>query len=396
MKVNIPASKSYAQRAIACAMLAKGRSTLCSVDMCDDIRAALGVARSFGAKVELDGRTVYIDGTLQLSGGTICTKESGLSTRLFSAIAALASTPVTITGHSTLLSRPMDMVEEAISKLGVKIESNNHLLPLKITGGAIEGGTTIEIDGSTSSQLLTGVLIALPRAKRTTVVAVDSLSSKPYIDITLDILSKFGIEVQNDNYERFTVVAPQNYKATNYTIEGDWSGASYFYVASRIWGLPIEIDNLNHNSVQGDKAIITALELCRDDSPIEFDATQCPDLFPSLVALCAFLSGTSHIKGLSRLKHKESDRGVVLKNEFAKLGVEIDIESQADTMIIHGIKDREIEQTAPINPHGDHRIAMATAIMGTNIEIEHPEVVKKSFEGFWTEWCRFKSQIKAR
>ncbi len=393
LKVNIPASKSYAQRAIACALLADGTTTLRGVDMCDDIEAALEVTEALGAQIQKEGNTIHIKGASQLKGGTICTGESGLSTRLFSSVAALSPNPVTITGHGTLLSRPMDMVEEAITKLGVTISSNDHKLPLTIDGGGINGGGVIEIDGSVSSQVLTGVLTALPLAKNSTTVEVNNLQSKPYIDITIDLLSSFGVEVKNDNYQRFTINAPQSYKAIDYTIEGDWSGASYFLAASQIWGIEIGTDNLNSQSVQADRAILEALELGKNGNCINFDATQCPDLFPTLAAYCSFLEGKSHIKGLDRLKHKESDRGVVLKKEFAKLGVEIDITSQADVMIISGQRGRTIEQSEAIDPHGDHRIAMAAAIMGRNIAINNKEVVNKSFENYWNEWAKFASKI---
>lgn len=393
MKINIPASKSYAQRAVVCALLAEGRTVLRGVDMCDDIRAALSVIEAMGAKVEQQGRTIHIEGVERPRGGVVCTRESGLSTRLFSSVAALADSEVRIEGHGSILTRPMDMVEEAVEALGVGVESNNHCLPLTIAGGGIEGGGEIELDGSISSQVLTGVLTALPRANNSTNVKVLNLTSKPYIDITLDLLKSFGVEIENHNYELFRVAAPQHYKAIDYTVEGDWSGASYFLVAQYIWGREIEIDNLNYSSVQADRAILSALELAKDGKAIDFDATQCPDLFPTLVALCSFLDGTSRIKGLGRLKHKESDRGVVLKQEFAKFGVVVDIESEQDVMLIVGEKGRKIVQTEAIDPHGDHRIAMATAIMGRGIEIVHKEVAGKSFEKFWVEWAKFEETL---
>jgi 3-phosphoshikimate 1-carboxyvinyltransferase len=224
--------------------------------------------------------------------------------------------------------------------------------------------------------------------------------------MTLEILSDFGISISHTHYSEFKIQGNQFPSCNTYNIEGDWSGASFFAVAAAIGG-ELTLSNLRKTSSQADKDILIALEkagasihwLSNDQVYIqknqlhafEFDATNCPDLFPPLVALAANCDGTSRIKGLNRLANKESNRGVTLMTEFKKISVEIELDYPNDTMIIHGQKNLNIPKNTLFDSHNDHRIAMAVALMAINADtsfgIKNPESVKKSFPGFFEEFA---------
>lgn len=398
MIIKAPSSKSYAQRAVAAALLAHGRTTLRGVDldqdMSDDTRAAIEVAKKLGARIVEQRGKYYIDGRLRPRSSEINIGESGLSTRLFTPIAALWGEPITITGHGSIMRRPMELMIKPLQDLGVEVSSNNGYLPITVCG-ALQGGRTVEVDGSLSSQFLTGLLMALPLADNDTTLIVNNLQSKPYIDITLSVLRDFGIEVSHTAYEKFYISGNQRYTATNYTIEGDWSGASCLLVLRAISGLNFEITNLNAESVQADRAIELAIALATENGEagagagrklrgFDFDATHCPDLFPALVALAAHCDGEeSRLVGTERLTHKESDRATALRDEFAKLGIAVDI-SEPNVMRVRG---GCVASGAVIDPHGDHRIAMAAAVAAWDrqVTISDRDVVNKSYPAFWDD-----------
>jgi 3-phosphoshikimate 1-carboxyvinyltransferase len=220
-------------------------------------------------------------------------------------------------------------------KLGIEIASNKGMLPIKIKGPLQPKDITI--DGSLSSQFLTGLLFAFAKAATEPVtITVNNLKSKPYIDLTLQVMKDFGYVGENNNYESFTInPKPLNPKPLNYTVEGDWSGGAFLLVAGAIAG-KIVVKGLDVFSTQADKAILKAIMDCGANisieekqievapalelKPFHFNATDCPDLFPPLVALAAYCNGTSVIEGVSRLAHKESNRGLTLQEEFAKMG----------------------------------------------------------------------------
>ena len=388
--ISAPASKSYAQRAVAAALLADGVSVLRGVDLSDDTRAALGVAEALGAKVEADGTTYRIAGCggVRPRSAEIFIGESGLSTRLFTPIAALSAQQITVAGRGSILRRPMSMMFDPLRALGVEVSAaDGQFLPLEVRG-PICGGRTVEVDGSLSSQFLTGLLTALPLADGDTTLAVKELTSRPYIDITLDVLRSFGIEVAHKNYEEFSIKGNQAYRATDYTVEGDWSGASCLLVLQVVAGergRRFSISNLNPTSVQADRAITEALARAEGLRPFEFDATQCPDLFPALAALAAHCRGVSRLVGTERLTHKESNRAVALQQEFAKLGIEIDL-SEPNAMKVYG--GGGIRGGASVSAHGDHRIAMAAAVAAweVGVEVDEPSVVDKSYPMFWRDF----------
>lgn len=397
--ITPPSSKSYAQRAIALALLAEGRTTLRNIEFCKDTRSAISCIEALGAKVSyLDDSTIAVDGGLNPVTDTLMVGESGLATRLFTPIASLNSTPICIKGEGTLLHRPMIMMIEPLRKLGVEVRDGGGHLPI-VVRGPIHGGN-IEVDGSFSSQFITGLLLALPLAKEDTTLYVRSAVSTPYIDMTIDTARRFGVEIMHHegDYSEFYIEGGQTYRPADIAIEGDWSGASTMLVAGAIAGR-VTMKNLSTLSKQADTAICRALEragagiIIEGDSitvtkrplrPFTFDATNSPDLFPALAALAAAAHGESTIIGTQRLLHKESDRAETIRQEYEKLGIEVDI-SEENVMKIRG---GEIHP-ATVFSHNDHRIAMSLAVSALrckgDVTIENAECVEKSYPTFFED-----------
>jgi 3-phosphoshikimate 1-carboxyvinyltransferase len=256
----------------------------------------------------------------------------------------------------------------------------------------------VEIDGSISSQFITGLLLALPHATGEFTLRVKDAVSTPYLDMTIDTAQRFGVEILHNGYTQFYIEGGQHYRALEYSIEGDWSAAAPLLVAGAIAG-EVTLNNISSLSKQADTAVCTALEragaeLIHEPNRItvahralrafNFDATQCPDLFPPLVALAAACTGESTLKGTSRLTHKESNRALTLQEEYQKLGIEIDL-STPDLMRIRG---GEIH-AATVHSHGDHRIAMSLAVSAlrsaTPFDVEHAEAIDKSYPRFFDD-----------
>jgi 3-phosphoshikimate 1-carboxyvinyltransferase len=421
--IQAPASKSSMQRACAAALLSKGTSRIYNPGHSNDDKAAIGIIKALGAVVENSGDELIItsEGFLNIpplgrKGAAIDCGESGLSIRMFTPIVALSDKEITINGSGSLETRPMDFFDDILPLLGVKFKSNDGKLPMTVQGPLVPAN--IEVDGSLSSQFLTGLLMAYsayPNPSKggalehsgssSVTIKVNNLKSKPYIDLTLDVMKQFGMRVpENKNYKEFIfnydttqVAPPQAEDREPYTVEGDWSGGAFLLVAGAIAG-SITVRGLDLSSPQADKAIMDALmsanaAIATEAQGIqahpgglrgfEFDATDCPDLFPPLVALASYCDGETKIKGVRRLKHKESNRAVTLQDEFDLMGVRIVIED--DTMIIHG----GIVKGADVHSHHDHRIAMACAVaaLGANSEtvIEEAGAVSKSYPDFYED-----------
>ena len=391
-----PCSKSYAQRALAVALLANGKSVLRNMDFCNDTLSALNCIKMLGAKAErTDEHTIVVEGGLKPQGNLLSVGESGLSARLFTPIAALCSEPIVISGEGTLLYRPMDMMIQPLRALGVDVRDGGGRLPIEVCG-PMRGGE-IAVDGSVSSQFITGLLLALPLAEQDTVINVSKAVSKPYLDMTIDIASHFGVAIEHNDYEQFYVAGGQSYTPTTYSIEGDWSAAAMLLVAGAVAG-EVTVGNISMLSKQADVAICRALvaagaELTSEHDTItaahrplhgfEFDATNCPDLFPALATLAAAAEGESRIKGTHRLEHKESNRAEAIRTEFGRLGIEVDL-SEDDIMIIRG---GAIRGGVEVDSHGDHRMAMTLAVAGLiserGVTITGAECVAKSYPEFF-------------
>ena len=403
-ELSAPASKSSMQRACAAALLHTGITEIKNPGTSNDDKTALNIIAQLGAVITLKEEILCIKSYGFPKGFNATDKiihcgESGLSVRMFTPIAALCEQKIILKGEGSLAARPMDFFDKILPKFGVQIKSDKGKLPLEIEG-SLEP-MDITVDGSLSSQFLTGLLFAFGASvKNTVTLTVNNLKSKPYIDLTLDVMKHFGYNIINQNFQQF-IISKKNQDVDtviHYTVEGDWSSASFLLVAGAITGT-VKVSGLDENSSQADKAIIDVLRDCGAEvsistdfvqvskvslKPFTFDATDCPDLFPPLVALAAYCKGDSVIKGIHRLAAKESNRAETLQEVFGLMG--IDILLQNDEMIIKGgYPLREAE----ISSHNDHRIAMAGAVAAIGatgcITITHAEAINKSYPGFFED-----------
>jgi 3-phosphoshikimate 1-carboxyvinyltransferase len=400
--VMAPRSKSSMQRACAAALLHRGTSFIYDPGVSNDDVAAMDVIRNLGAVIhEEEGCLRVVSDGVRPNSPEIDCGESGLGIRMFTPIAALCDRELHITGRGSLVSRPMHFFDGILPALGVFLQSNGGRLPLHIRGPLKPAD--IKVDGSLSSQFLTGLLMAFSAAgARGVTVSVMGLKSRPYIDLTLSVMRGFGMAVPVvDAYERFhfqdaaTAPAPE---PVRYRVEGDWSGAAFLIVAAAVAG-DLRIEGLQSDSVQADRAILDALgsaggrfrfsgdTLFVDRSSLRsftFDANECPDLFPPLASLAACCEGVSVIRGVQRLVHKESDRGVTIEEEFGRLGVKV--ERNGDEMRITG--GGAIGQ-ADCHSRHDHRIAMALAVAALKavgpVTVESAEAVAKSYPAFFDD-----------
>lgn len=400
--IQAPASKSSMQRACAAALVAKGISEIHNPGHSNDDKAAMDIISRLGAQLEEQGPDLLRVSSkgIQPIAPFIDCGESGLSIRMFTPLVALSDKEITIKGSGSLVTRPMDFFDEILPQLGVKVKTREGKLPLVIQGPLKPAD--ISVDGSLSSQFLTGLLLAYAAAGASNVsIHVNNLKSRPYIDLTLDVMKRFGLKTpENRDYKEF-YFAPAALPAEevhHYTVEGDWSGGAFLLVAGAIAG-PITVRGLDIASTQADKAIVQALMQANagiaidakeiqlhpaELSAFEFDATDCPDLFPPLVALAAYCKGVTQIKGVSRLAHKESDRGLTLQEEFGKMGISVHLDG--DLMRIEGGKGLK---GASVSSRHDHRIAMACAVAALKAtgetSIEHAEAVNKSYPDFYND-----------
>lgn len=394
------------QRACAAALLHTGTTIIDHAGNSEDEIAALKIIRQLGATVIQNQTHQYIitgNPSLQtdkMLSHTLNCGESGLALRMFTPIAALYSIPITVTGEGSLLHRPIEVLLNILPSLGVQIESSEKKLPIVIKGPLVP--KSITIDGSMSSQYLTGLLIALGKSARTTTTLfVNQLQSKPYIDLTLDVLSRFGYQIQSVQDQQFIIHPMQSTpEMIEYTVEADWSNAAFMLVAGAIGGT-VTLQGLSMESSQGDKAIMRVLEQSNAQVQIEhnqitvskpidglkpftFDATDCPDLFPPLFALAANCQGTSIIKGVNRLLHKESNRGASLQAIGQALDIRLMVEENEMRIFGgEGIKGGKVDSFQ------DHRIAMAAAILALrakdSIVIDNAEAVRKSYPDFFED-----------
>jgi 3-phosphoshikimate 1-carboxyvinyltransferase len=404
------------QRAIACAAMAPGRSTITNPSWCADSLAAMRVATALGARVErFDDRVVVVGGLFPEPAGpgpiVASCGESGLCLRMFSSIASLSPVEVELRGEGSLAGRPVGMVREPLVALGVECSTNGGLPPVRVRGPLLPG--RVVVDGGESSQFLTGLVMALPMTGGDSVVIAERLASRGYVDLTLDVMRAFGARAgRDDGYRRFSI-GGKPYEAADYDVEGDWSGAAFLLVAGAIRGESgLDVVGLRTRSSQPDRAIVDALALAGarlEELPdgyrvrsgplraFSFDATDCPDLFPPLVALASRCEGVTSLRGADRLRVKESDRSTALSEEFGRLGLRVVVDG--DQMFVYGL-GAEAGSGGPrggaVSSRGDHRIAMAAAVAALAasgpVIVEGAECVAKS----WPDFFEALSSIGAR
>lgn len=439
--LSMPVSKSFAQRAIIAAALADGTSHLRGYTPCGDNEAALQVARNLGAEVNVNGNEVTINGISAQLGGLnlpeLHVGESGLLTRmLIPVMAQLSPDPVSFTGEKTLLGRPLTGAKEIMDAFEAdviplksdvipsEVEESPSIVRVPLTvKGPLKAGRA-EISGKHGSQLISGLLMALPFAEKNSSLIVHEPKSIPYMFITLEVLKKFGIKIGNDMLGGpdflasdgdwslctemvFKVKGGQKYKAADIDLEGDWSAAANFLVAGAIFG-KAELQGLDTTSLQADLSIMDILmdagaslsqldgdrgNITVQRAPLKafrVDASNCPDLFPIVSVLAAFCQGTSRLAGVGRLANKESDRAKAIMEMLTQMGVRACVEG--DEMVIEGhslaqrLLDNCLLKGGLYTSHHDHRMVMAlkVASLGADgpISIDDEQCVAKSFPQF--------------
>ena len=416
-EASLPASKSFAQRAIVLAALASGTTKLYDVTLCDDVEAAIGVARTLYADVTLDGTTLTVVGHqdilrdgLRVRDNTLFVGESGLLARLCIPLAGLSRDSILITGEKTLLRRKLDDQRSALRLLGLRLSytDRNHL-PVQVRGRLHAGA--VEVAGDKGSQMISGMLLALSQCDGESTVLVDGVTSEPYLNLTTYIASFFGLtgydcpqatdDPEEDSSIRTWYVEPSQRitPVLGLEVERDWSAAAMLLVAGAVAG-DITFRKLDLHSRQADAVIFDLLRHGQADivhdpekntitvrrsiiPPFYFDITDAPDLFAPLFVLACFAEGESVITGIGRLRNKESDRAATFADEFRKLGVHTSV--SGDRMIIEGEENRRLHGAA-CSSHGDHRLAMALTVASLfadgPVEIDDTACIAKSFPGF--------------
>ncbi len=395
-EVIIPPSKSLSHRAIIAASLASGKSKISNVLYSNDIKATINAMRACGAKIEEFEDYLIIEGSNVIRKENIIdANESGSTIRFMIPIALVANEEVTFIGHNHLVKRPLDTFLEIFDKQGIKYERGEDYLPLKVKGGLKSGEFTVR--GDISSQFITGLLYALPLLDGDSIIHISTeMESKGYIDLTIDILKMFGIEIENRNYQEFHIKGNQKYKPCDYTIEGDYSQSAFFLVANAL-GADIKLKAMEEKSHQGDKKIIDDMKAFGFDSKFSngelilsgnesqgaiIDFSQSPDLGPALTVLASLSKGRSDFINASRLRIKECDRITCMKEEINKLGG--NVTELQDGMIIDGV---DMLHGGVVDSHNDHRVAMSLAMatlkMDGELKILNASSVSKSFPHFW-------------
>ena len=425
--LRMPASKSFAQRAIIAAALADGVSHLRGYSPCGDNEAALAVARALGAEVTLDEDVLTIRGTAgaPYAGDSLHVGESGFLTRLMIPLMArLARGPVTLSGEKTLLRRPLTGARDMMAAFRVALSGEQ--IPLTVNGRLTPGEA--EISGQYGSQLVSGLLAALPLCREDSVIHLESPKSIPYIFITLDVLKQFGIRIENEmegdeefvqtqdwglcEAMTFRIKGGQRYKAADLDLEADWSAAANFLVAGAIFG-QVALEGLDTKSLQADLSILDILveagaSLSQEEetgvihvrkAPLrafEVDASNCPDLFPVIAVLAAFCQGPSRIGGVGRLANKESDRASAIVDMLTRMGVKAAVKGDRLLVEGHSLAQRSLTgnllRGGEYTSHHDHRMVMAlkVAAFGADgpVRIDDEQCVAKSFPDFGQIYAR--------
>lgn len=414
--LNAPPSKSQTHRFYIAAMLSTGESIIEQPSICLDTKATLDAVRLMGCTVSAGKTTVRIvsDGVPKPPRDIVNCHGSGTTLRILTAVSSLASGATVLTGNKSLKRRPMNPLLNALNELGVKCYSaSGGRPPIVVIGGTIRAGS-VEISGDLSSQYVSGLLFTLAKVYgRSAIRLTTPLVSKPYVDMTIDVLRMCDVDVSvSEDYKVFELDGPSTFKPFRRIVEGDYSSVAVLIVAAAITGGKMRINNLRRGSLQADEAIIDVVRAvgCWVETgedyvvvegvldalePFEFDASNSPDLVPPLTVLASSCKGVSVIRGVSRLKFKESDRVEALSSQLSKMGVKI--ETHGDCMRVYG---SQRIKGAIINPYGDHRIAMACAVMALKAEgetiIRDALCVKKSYPEFFTHLADLGVQLELR
>jgi 3-phosphoshikimate 1-carboxyvinyltransferase len=399
VSVRVPGSKSHTNRALICAALAAGESTLDRVLLADDTEAMIQLLVDLGIDVQVDRRSrratiLGVDGRVPDHEGVLDARQSGTTSRFVLPMLALGHGRYVLDGHEQMRARPFGDLIGALESLGACVEGDT--LPLTVFGSGGFSGGTVAIPGSVSSQFLSALLLSAPYAADTVhIEIVGDLVSKPYIDLTLATMGSFGVDVDRDDHRSFTV-PPQGYRAAEVSIEPDASAASYFFAAAAVTGGRVRVDGLGTSTLQGDLRFVDVLERMgakvtrtHDATEVEgtgrlhgidVDMSDISDTAQTLAAIAPFADGPVRIRGIGFIRRKETDRIAAMVTELRRLG--IDAIEDDNGLTVHPGRPRP----GRVETYHDHRMAMSFAILGLvapGIEIADPACVEKTFPDFF-------------
>lgn len=408
--VVAPSSKSMGHREIICAGLAAGTSIIDNISMSKDIEATMRCLKAINVAVDEIPSMIAGRKALQISGtghpmaaaDSVDCGESGSTLRFFLPLGANLNCPLTFTGHGKLVSRPLQAYYDIFDEKFIQYFNDNGNLPVTVNGRLTPG--TYKLPGDVSSQFVSGLLFVLPMLNGDSVIEITSpLESSAYVDMTINCLAKFGIEIENEGgqHRRYLVKGKQRYQAQDSQVEGDWSQAAFWTVGGSL-GEKITCAGVNVNSLQGDQAVVSIMErmgaaIVQDANSVTvsgghtkatvIDAANCPDIIPVLTVLAAISEGTTKIINAGRLRIKECDRLAAMTSELNKMGAAITEEPEGLTIIG---KPEGLKGGVQVDAWNDHRIAMSLAIAAQKcaepIRLTGAESVAKSYPTFWEDY----------
>ncbi|MFC1936988.1 3-phosphoshikimate 1-carboxyvinyltransferase [Chloroflexota bacterium] len=405
-RVSAPSSKSYTLRGLMCAALARGKSEVIHPLASDDTEASLRVLGAIGVGIHQKQDLWRISGgNLHQAGADLSCGESAATLRFMTAICSATPGEFRLVAGPSLSRRPIEPLIQALRQLGATCSSQDGAAAVVIAGGKLRGGVA-ELPGDISSQFVSALLLAAPLMEEgITVKLTTPLESKPYVQMTLDTLRKFGVKAQCSRDWREFAVSPQTYRPVKYEVEGDWSSASYLLALGALSG-EVQVENLNLESCQGDKVILDLLKdmgatvMLHKNSvtvrksklnAIRVNLSDCIDLLPTVAVLAAVANGVSEFSGISRARIKESDRVAAVKEGLNRMGIKV-IEEK-NRLVVAGASPKG----SVIDSRDDHRIAMAFSILGVavgDMVIENAECVAKTYPQFWEVLKSLAGEVK--
>lgn len=401
-KVRVPGSKSLTNRALLIASLANGQTRLSNALFSDDSRYFARALQTLGFDIHLDEKNhemtvTGLGGTIPAAKAELFIGNAGTAARFLSAFLTLGHGEYILDGEPRMRERPIGDLVDALAQLGAKLETSNNCPPVKITASGLPGGRT-KVAGNTSSQFVSALLMVAPYAQSTIEIELTKdLNSKPYVDMTINMMKDFGVEIERQAYSHF-IIHPSSYSPiTNYPIESDASAASYFFAAPAICGGTVRVENISRTSKQGDIAFLDILKQmgCEIKEGHDFievtgasslqgvniDMRDIPDTAQTLAAIAPFASSPTRVRGIASARVKETDRVSASCTELRRLGVQVEEYNAGMT-----IYPCSVFQPASIQTYNDHRMAMSFSLIGLRvpgITIENPACVSKTFPNFF-------------
>lgn len=406
--IEIPGSKSYTNRALIMSAMTPGKVVITNPLFSDDTEAMTRCLIDLGIKVRVLKSKIIVEGDItqiKPANRLLNAKISGTAIRFLTALSCLIPGEITLEGEEGLNKRPIGELVEGLRQLGADIEylKSDGFPPVKIKSSKLKPGET-KLNGDISSQYFSALLMVAPFVGGMTIRVLNNQISKPYIDMTIDTMQKFGVIVDNNDYKMYQVKPGQKYDLNQYEVEGDYSSAGYFLAIAALTGSEITLKNLNIKSKQADRKLTEALKQLDpmfkvtvsktsgsdyltvkgsgNLKPVHINMEDFPDQVQTVAVLAAFANGKSVITGVRSLRVKETERVLALQNELTKMGIKTN--STPDSLTIYGGNPGH----AIIDTYGDHRMAMSFAVAGSKlsgIDINNPEVVTKTFPEFWSK-----------